>query len=815
MKKLILLLLPLLTSIRFYAQAPPICFNVANSYTIGANPEDIVTADFNSDGKIDIAVTNGGTNSISVLLGLGTGNFLLPVNYVVGTNPKGIVKGDFNNDGNVDLAVANFNSNNISVLKGTATGTFIAAVNYTTAINPLKITTGDFNFDGNLDLAYTEYGLNRTSIRMGSPTGTFAPAFSYAVGNSPANITTSDLNNDGKLDLVINHFVSTFVSVLLNTGTGTFNAAVNYSTAFNNGSTIICSDFDGDSKVDILSGSTGRFHFFKGTGIGTFSTVITSIAANQPYSMVSKDFNGDGIADLVAGCGCSNIETYTISPSAIINSVGSYSTSSGDYSGVATDDFNNDGKFDIAVASYGTNQLIIFLNGLPNVLATASASNICKGNSSLITASGANTYIWNTGSTTSTIAVSPTITTTYTLTGNGLNGCANTVTTTVIVNTPIVSVNSGSICSGSSFTILPSGASTYTYSSGSAVVSPLANTSYTVIGSSVTGCTNSAVSNVIVISTVTPSISISTPNTIICGSSATFSSVISNGGASPLYQWKKNSISVGSGISSYSPTSLNNGDVIYCILTSNALCSSPSVVNSNSITITVNPTPTISVNSGTICLGNSFIITPTGASTYTISGGSSIVSPSANNIYSVTGTSSIGCLGSNTAICSVSVNPNPTITIASSNTLICAGQTTSLTATGAISYTWNTSATSNIIVVTPTTTTAYTVTGTNSNSCSNVAIITQSVSTCTGLDSKIENQISRFVIYPNPSNGIFSIELNEVSMVTITNNFGQVIYNEKLNAGKGFIDIQNNVKGLYFVTISSNNYKLVTKLIVN
>ena len=193
---------------------------------------------------------------------------------------------------------------------GNGSGSFLPAVNYS-ASNPTKIATGDFNSDGNIDLAVSNYGSNKVSVLIGSPTGTFATGVLYSVGTAPSNITSADLNNDGKLDLVVSHFTSTFISVLLNTGSGTFNAAVNYSTGFNNGSTIICRDFDGDSKIDIISGTTGKIHFFKGLANGTFSTVVNTIPNTQPYSIVSKDFNGDGIFDLVTGEGGSTIGTCT------------------------------------------------------------------------------------------------------------------------------------------------------------------------------------------------------------------------------------------------------------------------------------------------------------------------------------------------------------------------------------------------------------------------------------------------------------------------------------------------------------------------
>lgn len=132
----------------------------------------------------------------------------------------------------------------------------------------------------------------------------------------------------------------------------------------------------------------------------------------------------------------------------------------------------------------------------------AGTNSICTGNAATLTASGASTYTWSTGANTASISASPTITTVYNVVGTSSNACQATVYSTVNVNPlPVISVNSGSICSGSSFTITPSGAATYTIQGGNAVVSPTANATYTVIGTSSLGCVSAsaAVSSVTVV----------------------------------------------------------------------------------------------------------------------------------------------------------------------------------------------------------------------------------------------------------------------------------------------------------------------------
>jgi hypothetical protein len=125
----------------------------------------------------------------------------------------------------------------------------------------------------------------------------------------------------------------------------------------------------------------------------------------------------------------------------------------------------------------------------------------------------------------------------------------------------------------------------------------------------------------------------------------------------------------------------------------------------------VNQLPVVAVNSGTICAGESFTLIASGANTYTYSGGSSVVSPSVSFTYSVSGTSIEGCVGSLVAISNVMVNPLPVITV--NNGTICTGDSFTLQASGADTYTYS----GGSDIVNPTTTTTYSVTGTNLDGC--------------------------------------------------------------------------------------------------
>ena len=239
-------------------------------------------------------------------------------------------------------------------------------------------------------------------------------------------------------------------------------------------------------------------------------------------------------------------------------------------------------------------------------------------------------------------------------------------------------------------------------------------------------------------------------------------------------------------------------------------CVSPSVCAN--ITITVNIAPTISINSGAICAGQSFTMVPTGAVTYTYSNGSSIATPTANATYTVNGTDANGCASNGDAVASVTVNALPTVLAVTNNTLLCTGETATLTVSGtATTYTWSTTDNTTTVAVSPTVQTTYTVDGTDGNGCKNTTTVTQDVSLCTGI-ATLSND-AKTKLYPNPNNGLFVIELTTLSKVTVTNALGQVVIAETFEAGKHTVNINNESTGVYFVKVMTNNKQQIIKVI--
>jgi hypothetical protein len=280
-------------------------FGTATTFAVGVNPGFIATGDFNGDGKLDLAVTNlnqfsSANSNISVLLGTGTGGFGTATNFAVGANPLGVTVADFNGDGKLDLAVANVNSANVSVMLGTGTGSFGTATNFAVGVNPQQVTVADFNGDGKLDLAVTNAnpGFNNVSILLGTGTGSFGTATNFAVGASPYSIAVGDFNEDGKLDLVTTNYYNNNISILLGTGTGSFGTATNFALGVNPGGVTV-GDFNGDGKLDLAVSGSNNISLLLGTGTGSFSSPTALTVGANSTNATGGDFNGDGKLDLV------------------------------------------------------------------------------------------------------------------------------------------------------------------------------------------------------------------------------------------------------------------------------------------------------------------------------------------------------------------------------------------------------------------------------------------------------------------------------------------------------------------------------------
>ena len=349
-------------------------FRAAEPVQVGTYPYSVRTADLNGDGKLDLVVANAGDADVSILFGNGDGTFQSAVNYPIGAEfVTTAAVADFKGDGKPDVAISSAFTDDVSVLLNKGDGTFHDVKSYQAGTQPYAIAMGDFNHDGILDIALadsgtstTDTGSNKVSVLLGNGDGTFRPAVNYAVGKLPSSIAAYDFNSDGNLDLaVVNHQDGT-ISILLGNGDGTFQSAVTY-TAGTNAIGLVVADLNGDGKADLATGSldsnnTDQVSVLLGNGDGTFQAPLNSaIPGNGIEAVAEGDFNGDGKPDLaVANYYSNNIVIVlgngdgTFQPAAnSLNALGPVS--------VAAADLNGDGKVDLVVGNDTTSNVSIFL----------------------------------------------------------------------------------------------------------------------------------------------------------------------------------------------------------------------------------------------------------------------------------------------------------------------------------------------------------------------------------------------------------------------------------------------------------------------
>ena len=236
--------------------------------------------------------------------------------------------------------------------------------------------------------------------------------------------------------------------------------------------------------------------------------------------------------------------------------------------------------------------------------------------------------------------------------------------------------------------------------------------------------------------------------------------------------------------------------------------------------VMINALPNVVITGGNaICAGSNATLNASGALNYSWSTGSLndtiVVAPVNVTTYSVFATDVNGC--SNNASQILNVNALPNVLATSSSSLICIGQTVTLTANGALTYTWNNQAgVGAVVTITPNANTLYNVWGTDLNGCTNSALITQNVSVCSALQD-IEATQQTIKIFPNPNNGEFWVSLgsvNENTFIEIYNVFGQLIVKEALNNLETLININKVSSGLYQIKITENNKTIINGKVI-
>ena len=352
-------------------------FYVAAPITLSPHAEGIVSADFNHDGIMDMAVVNNPTckapcnGAVTVFFGTGHGWFDTGHSYAIGMHGSGISAGDLNGDGVMDLVVTDNtagDNSDVSVLLGNANGTFQAAHNFVLGVSSSDVFLADMNRDKKLDL------VTAAGVALGTGTGTFGTLLQYtALGTAAVDhIAIGDFNQDGITDVAAAGLPSPTagtddLSILLGDGSGHFTLAQSQDVG-----AIIQSLAVGKMNADALPDLVASYYnvqpagliaVFLGQGGGLFARVggtgyFTLPIERTGWSVAMADMNNDGFSDVVVSAGSRN-EPNTLSDLIVVPGAGNgtlsgaraFTVLSGIRSRIAIADLDHDGRKDVLVTN--------------------------------------------------------------------------------------------------------------------------------------------------------------------------------------------------------------------------------------------------------------------------------------------------------------------------------------------------------------------------------------------------------------------------------------------------------------------------------
>lgn len=365
---------------------------------------DVVSADLDRDGNIDLVVNSGGFGPNAVRRGRGDGTFG-PLEFVADPQHRGdgIVLHDLNGDGRLDMVetdqgndagaykritawlqplpglqdveVGNvrdlgFNdivtvdqaNDRLKVLAGDGTGAFERLHDVIVGRGPVAVALGHLNSDGKLDAVTANQLGNSVSVLLSQGGGVFTRT-DLTVGTRPSDVAVGDLNGDNRTDIIVANREDNTVMVLLGNGDGTFQPAQMFAVG-SKPSSVAVTDVNGDGRPDLVTANQGNnsVSVLLGRGDGTFEAAVGFFAGTNPACVAAGDVNGDGRADLVV----TNPDDDRVSlllnqgnaefANPILLRVGKHPTA------IRLADVNHDGKLDIATANAEGDSATVLLN---------------------------------------------------------------------------------------------------------------------------------------------------------------------------------------------------------------------------------------------------------------------------------------------------------------------------------------------------------------------------------------------------------------------------------------------------------------------
>ena len=361
---------------------------IVNLSTGIITPHYFAVGDFNADGKPDLAVPDFGGNTLSVYLNQGGGSFSAPVVSTVSITAglEEILSGDFNGDGKADLVVSSLGSG-VFVLLGNGDGTFSLQPAIPGSFNFISGKVADFNGDGHQDLFLGGDGI--PYLFLGKGDGSFSQGTVGTGSGQYGGVSAGDFNGDKKLDAIAVDADLSFIGGLQffpGDGSGSLGNATVAQLLFQNPVSVDVADLNHDGKLDLLIAGNGAAGGILGNGDGTFqiadSQVIPIYAESQVtntadgVAVLAADLNQDGYTDAVVLDGTIGLLSLSLNDGTgafppTLNTPYTYQFTANGFS-VAAADFNGDGLPDIVVSNGGTKTISLLLSIKPLVKPTIS-----------------------------------------------------------------------------------------------------------------------------------------------------------------------------------------------------------------------------------------------------------------------------------------------------------------------------------------------------------------------------------------------------------------------------------------------------------
>jgi uncharacterized protein (TIGR03437 family) len=324
---------------------------------VTAGPYHLVAADFNGDGKIDIATSNDQAHTVSVLFGKGDGTFQPPISLTGLQYPGSLVAADFYGNGLADIAVLDIFANSVVIFRSSTSGVFQGPQSFPAGYGPGYLIYGDLNNDGIPDLAVAYLNANSLMFLINDGKGGFTASPPYLTGSEPSSLALLNTSG-GSIVLVSADSITEKAVVQLGRGDGTL-LAPQLTYVGVNPTAVVAGDVNGDGKADavVLEPQANAAYVLLNSGNGAFASPVT-LSVPTPKAAALVALTKGGKPDLVVASGSGNVEVLRNNGSGGFGAALPFAAGNSAV-GIAIADFNGDGNPDVAVANGGS-----FTNGV-------------------------------------------------------------------------------------------------------------------------------------------------------------------------------------------------------------------------------------------------------------------------------------------------------------------------------------------------------------------------------------------------------------------------------------------------------------------